>query len=167
MVSTQPIHGMLYSMLTEMVSTLTQTQSTKDYGEIWMNSDIQLQLQMVTMQLIQESQIPMAMASVMAQNTSVYSTSSLLCGAITQISMITSMFVAMPQDQLRMRHTSHHLELTVEQTQPTRIQMGMECLMAGKLNIGDGLVLHSLVLTTGQWILTILMTQIGMLTEMD
>ena len=60
-----------------------------------MNSDIQPQLQMVTMLLIQESWIQMAMASEMAQNTSVYSMSSRLCGAITQINMITSMFVEM------------------------------------------------------------------------
>ena len=98
MASTQPTRGMLCLMLTEMVSILTPTLSTKDSGEIWMNSDTQQQLQMVTMQQTQELPTPMVMALEMVPNTSVCSTNSRLCGAITQISMITSMFVAMQQD---------------------------------------------------------------------
>ena len=96
--STQQTRGMLCLMLTEMVSILTLTQSTKDSGEIWMNSDTQQQLQMVTMRQTQELQTPMVMALEMVLNTSACSTNSRLCGATTQISMITSMFVVMQQD---------------------------------------------------------------------
>ena len=131
-----------------------------------MNSDTQQQLQMVTMQQTQEWQTPMAMALEMVPNTSVCSTNSRLCGAITQISMITSMFVAMQQDQLQMRHTFLLQVQIVEQTLPTLIQMAMECLMVGKLSIEDGLVLRSPVRITGQWTLTTLMMQIGMRTAM-
>ena len=98
MASTQQTRGMLCLMLTEMVSILTPTLSTKDSGEIWMNSDTQQQLQMVTMRQTQELQTPMVMALEMVLNTSGCSTNSHLCGATTQISMITSMFVAMQQD---------------------------------------------------------------------
>ena len=37
---TQQTRGMLCLMLTEMVSILTPTLSTKDSGEIWMNSNV-------------------------------------------------------------------------------------------------------------------------------